>query len=86
MNINGLKNNAGVYKSQDLKQKDAQKIAQEEDLQRSAKKQSDKLEISTQARILKPILQRVEEGYYDKPEVIRQVARKINEEISSEDK
>lgn len=86
MNINGLKNNAGVYKSQDLKQKDAQKIAQEEDLQRSAQKQSDKLEISTQARILKPILQRVEEGYYDKPEVIRQVARKINEEISSEDK
>lgn len=86
MNINGLKNNTGVYKSQDLKQKDAQKIAQEEDLQRSAQKQSDKLEISTQARILKPILQRVEEGYYDKPEVIRQVARKINEEISSEDK
>ena len=86
MNINGLKNNSGVYKSQDLKQMDAQKLSQEEDLQRAAQKQSDKLEISSEARKLQPVLQRVEEGFYDRPEVIRQVARKINEEISSDDK
>ena len=86
MNINGVSKNAGVYKSQSVKQKDSQRADQEKDLLKKAElKQTDSLEISDEAKKLQPVKQKVEEGFYDRPEVIREVATKLNDDLQSND-
>lgn len=42
---------------------------------------SDKLELSPEAKKLQPIKQKISSGFYDKPDIIDQVARKIFDEI-----
>ncbi len=42
---------------------------------------SDKLELSPEAKKLQPIKQKISSGFYDNPDVIDEVARKIFDEI-----
>ncbi len=42
---------------------------------------SDKLELSPEAKKLQPIKQKISSGFYDKPDIIDKVARKIFDKI-----
>ncbi len=44
-------------------------------------KKSDKLELSAEAVKFEPIRKKIESGYYNKLEVIREVAEKVNREL-----
>lgn len=48
----------------------------------AAKQSGDKLELSAEAQKLQPIKQKVAEGFYDNPDVIREAARKMNQEFN----
>jgi hypothetical protein len=50
---------------------------------RTAKQPEDRLELSAEAQKLQPIRSKIEEGFYDKPEVIRAAAKKISAQLSS---
>jgi anti-sigma28 factor (negative regulator of flagellin synthesis) len=47
----------------------------------SAPKKGDKLELSAEAVKFEPIRRKIESGYYDKLDVIREVAEKVNREL-----
>ena len=51
----------------------------------SKKTSSDKLTLSEEAKKLQPIRQKISEGFYDKPEVLDSVAKKLDK-IYSPDK
>jgi hypothetical protein len=63
------------YKNNDEKKSEAKSLA-------TAK--SDTLELSAEALKFQPIKKKIEEGFYDKPEIIRQVAEKIDDELRAE--
>jgi hypothetical protein len=44
----------------------------------------DKLELSAEALKLQPVREKLEEGYYDRADVIRKVAEKIDDEFETQ--
>jgi anti-sigma28 factor (negative regulator of flagellin synthesis) len=83
MNINSVNKSASLYSTQE--QKAIEKRQDEQNANSGIQRGEDKLELSSQARQLTNVQQRIEQGFYDRPEVLRSVARKINEEISAGD-
>ena len=49
-------------------------------------KKSDKLEVSLEARKLQPILTKINEGFYNKPETLIETALKIDTQLPSQKK
>ncbi|MDC1067822.1 hypothetical protein OAQ99_01545 [Candidatus Kapabacteria bacterium] len=82
MNINLVNKGASLYTTQEKK---AQETKQEEVASSGVQRGEDKLELSSQAQQLSNVQQRIEQGFYDRPEVLRQVARRISNEIDSGD-
>lgn len=78
MNINSVKNGASIYKSSDSK--DRKSLVNEEST--SAKNNKvDKVEISSEARKLSAIQIKIEQGFYNRPEVIEQIAKNMLQDI-----
>lgn len=78
MNINSVKNGASIYKSSDSK--DRKSLVNEEST--SAKNNKvDKVEISSEARKLSAIQIKIEQGFYNRPEVIEQIAKNMMQDI-----
>jgi len=80
MNINSLNRGANVYKSgNDFKKK------YQDDLQsqanNNARVMTDKLELSEDAMKLASVKQKISEGFYDTPEVLRNTALKLYNEL-----
>lgn len=81
MNIKSINTaNSGVYNvnTANLKSKysaDADKSTV------TAKSKSDKLELSDEAKKIQDIKARVQNGFYDNPEVLREVALKLDRDI-----
>lgn len=68
----------GKYKNGDKKADSAES--------HSVKAQGDKLELSAEALKLQPVRQKIEDGFYDRPEVIQKVAEKIDDELRESNK
>ncbi len=53
---------------------------------RVTQKRSDQLEISMEARKLSPIIAKVNEGFYDKPEIMKETALRISKSFPPDKK
>ncbi len=83
MNIDSVRINGPLYeKSADIKSKQKEASAAAD----SGKSASvvDKLELSDEAKRLNPVKSRIDSGYYDRPEVLREVAKKMAQNLASE--
>ena len=81
MNIDSVNSsNSGVYgiNSKGLKSKYQEASSQTPP---AGNVKSDKLELSDEAKKIQMLRARVEKGFYDNPEVIREVAIKLDREI-----
>lgn len=77
MNIDSVNSSAGIYSNQANKSS-RKSFYKDSATASSASNKTDKLEISEEAQKLKPIQQRIESGYYDKPEVMNEIAKQIS--------
>jgi len=78
MNINSIHKSALLYQKNDNKSKNS--INSSESSMRS-NMIIDKVEISSEARRLGLIQNKIEQGFYDRPEVIRQIASNLNNDL-----
>ena len=76
MNIGSVNQNSGRVAGSHQSVKQAQAAPEASEKQAARKK--DRLELSSEAKTLQPIEARLESGFYDKPEVLRQVALKLS--------
>jgi hypothetical protein len=84
LNIDSLNRGNSLY-SQDNKLKSKYKDSSSDNSEVKAKSTSDKLEISADSLKLGPIKARVTQGFYDNPEVLKQVSQKLYNEIFDKD-
>ena len=87
MNVDAVKGSGSLYPSKS-DTKGVQQDATKSSTASRANQRGDKLEISDSARALsfQPIKKKIDSKYYDKPEVQREVARKLNNEIPTPQK
>lgn len=81
MDIQSVNSGQNVFKpqsKQDLEDKYSKEVPSGDD---KVGLKSDKLELSPEAIKLQPIKQKVSSGFYDDPDIIDEVARKIFDEI-----
>ncbi len=80
MNINKIAaSNISIYsKDIDVKKKSEEASAKKSD----SKMKTDTLQLSEEMLKLKPILERIQAGYYSDSEVINEVAKRINFDIN----
>ena len=86
MTINSLNNQRNVYGAQNdssVNKKYGQK-GNENVESRASVQREDKLELSEEARKLQPIKNRVAEGFYERPDVIKTAAAKISQQFPAE--
>lgn len=83
MNVNSLNKSANLYSASEQKAIDKRQL--DDTRNNENVKKGDTLEISNQAKQLSNVKLRIEQGFYDRPEILRQVARKIDEELNSDD-
>ena len=79
MNINSV-NNANLFKTNEARSQEKIRSGREQKASETSRK-TDSLEISSEAVTLGAVKQRVEEGFYDRPDVLRSVAHKINQDL-----
>lgn len=80
MSIESIKGNHEIYKANE--QKIVEKLQQERVMEEAKKAPvQDKLELSGEAMKLAPIKAKMDSGFYDNPDVLRQVAKKLSYEI-----
>lgn len=82
MNINKIAaSNISIYsKDIDVKKKSEEASAKKSD----SKIQTDTLQLSEEMLKLKPILERIQSGFYTDSEVVNEVAKRINFDINQE--
>lgn len=80
MNINSVKKGASVYKSQE-QNKVTRRRDEDKKESSSLKRNEDSLELSAEAKQLGQVQQRIEQGFYDDPAILRQVAEKVNQDL-----
>jgi DNA-directed RNA polymerase specialized sigma subunit len=78
MNIDSVNSSSGIYSNQANKNNRKSPGKETDAAKSSFSNKTDKLELSDEARKLKPIQQRIESGYYDKPEVMKEIAKQIS--------
>ena len=78
MNISSINKSANIYKTNDNKDKKSLKSS---DNSINNNKNIDTVEISSQARRLGTIQNKIEQGFYDRPEILRQVAVKLDSDL-----
>jgi len=74
MNVNSVKNGASIYKSSDAKDR---KALVQEDYSSKLNTKVDKVEISSEAKKLSEIQMKIDQGFYDRHEVIEQIAKNM---------
>lgn len=74
MNVNSVKNGASIYKSSDAKDR---KALVQEDYSSKLNTKVDKVEISSEAKKLSEIQIKIDQRFYDRPEVIEQIAKNM---------
>ncbi len=78
MNIDSVNSSAGIYSNQTNKN-NRKPLGKETDAAHSRlANQTDRLELSAEAQKLNPIQARIESGYYDKPEIMNEIAKQIS--------
>ncbi len=82
MNINSV-NNANIFKTNEARADQDRIRSGGKHRASETSHKSDSLEISSEAVTLGAVKQKIEEGFYDRPDVIRQVAYKINQDLKS---
>ncbi|MFP4370331.1 MAG: hypothetical protein ACLFR2_12195 [Candidatus Kapaibacterium sp.] len=75
-----------VNRSSELYNRSVSEVKQKQTEQQAAQsaegaRKQDRLELSSEAQKANPIQMRIEQGYYDKPEIIRETASRINKEV-----
>ena len=88
MTIKNINSTDGIYplkRSEELEKKYAQEKAVEQ-MQKANIQRADKLELSQEAQKLGPIKEKIDGGFYENPEIVRQTAFKIAQQIYKEDK
>lgn len=78
MNINSIHKSASLYQKNENKGKNS--INSSENGTKS-NMIVDKVEISSEARRLGAIQNKIDQGFYDRPEVIRQIATNLNNDL-----
>lgn len=79
--IDSINKAGGLYPSQTKDTVSSKYKTVAETSPKSSAKQSDRLELSDEAKRLQPIINKLQSGFYDKDENIRKVAAKINNEL-----
>ncbi|MFP4527905.1 MAG: hypothetical protein ACLFQX_05090 [Candidatus Kapaibacterium sp.] len=85
MNVDSVNNSNSVYGAQSQSRvsgkNDQDAAASRDD---KAVRRGDTLELSAEAKRLQPIRNRVESGFYNRPEVIREAASRISSQFPPE--
>jgi hypothetical protein len=78
MNIDSVNSSAGIYSNQ-VNRNTRKPAGRESDTASSRlANKTDRLELSEEAQKLNPIQARIESGYYDKPEIMNEIAKQIS--------
>ena len=78
MNINSVKSGASVYKATESKEN---KTLENEDSLSKVKGRLDSVEISAEAKRLNAIQARIEQGVYNNPDILDQIATKVLKDL-----
>lgn len=78
MNINSINKSTNIYKDNDSKSK---KSIDSSSNGVKSNSLDDRVEISTTAKKLSTIQAKIEQGFYETPEVLREVAKKMEKDI-----
>lgn len=85
MNINSLNGGKNIYQTDNkLKKKYSDESSTRTD--EKSKVITDKLEISEEVFKLAPIKQKIAQGFYDNPDVLKDIAKKLMSDISPDSK
>ncbi len=80
MNIKSVGGSGNAYKPQQ-KEELNDKYGKASAGEGSSASKTDRLDISPEALKFNPIQKRIDEGFYDKPEVIRELAKRISKDL-----
>lgn len=83
MTLDPLNMNQRIYptKQYEAIEKKYNEELQSENEEKVNQKRTDSLNISAEARKLSPIVAKVNEGFYDRPDVVREVASRISQDM-----
>lgn len=87
MTIKNIDSTDSIYplkRGEELEKKYAQEKSAEQ-MQKANIQRADKLELSREAQKLGPIKEKIDGGFYENPEIMRQTAFKIAQQIGKED-
>lgn len=79
MNINSVNQGASVYKTNEQNQVARRREDQAEAPSKS--RRQDTLELSSEARQLNQVQQKIDSGFYDDSAVLREVAQRVNKDL-----
>jgi hypothetical protein len=78
MNIDSVNSAAGIYSNQNNRNTRKSPGRESYAASNSIANKTDRLELSEEAQKLNPIQQRIDSGYYDKPEIMNEIAKQIS--------
>jgi hypothetical protein len=81
MNVQVVNSSSNVYNT-NKKNEVSKRYPEENQKNPSTKVAGDSLTLSEDAKKIQLVKSRIDTGYYEKPEVIQQVAKKLNEEFN----
>lgn len=86
MNVESVNNSSRAYSSQQTSNRTHNADLRNAEEISNIKKQGDTLVLSAEAKSLKPIEANIQSGAYNKPEVLKNVAEKLNQLFPSTNK
>lgn len=84
MTVDSVNKSQQLYQTQQTEKVEKRQYEQlaSKDEEKVKMQRSDKLELSAEAMKLQPIRQRINEGFYDRPEVMRETAMKLAQDLA----
>ncbi|MCX6156125.1 MAG: hypothetical protein NT007_18405 [Candidatus Kapabacteria bacterium] len=83
MNIHALSTGTAAYTKNNIQSKVNDDSKQKEQKVSNNQKSVDKLELSVEARKLAPIKNRINSGFYNKTEVVKEVAKRVSQQLAT---
>jgi hypothetical protein len=84
MNIDSVNNSSSLYGAQSNSGVNNKSNKDVDSKKEAAMQRSDTLELSQEARRLQPVRNRIDNGFYNRPDVIREAAARISSQFPAE--
>ncbi len=86
MGIDSLNNENRIFPASnpyEIQQKKYEEEIVQQNDEKVTQRKTDSLEISEGAKRLSPIMTRINDGFYDKPEIMREIAKRISYDLGT---